>query len=152
MQNRYEDITMYELNLIYLESKYKKVSFQTYGSYQNKAKIINEYFEKIRIKDIDTSNIENFYNYLKNNKKWNYTIEVSNITINNIMYYLYALLNQAKSLKIISVNPCKNKFYIDKQYNAHTTLLVKERYNFLLDLENKRISNLMEIILNIQNL
>lgn len=149
MLNKYKNITMYELNLIFLESKYQQVAYSTYGSYQDKAKIINEYLGDIKVKDIDDSKIENFYKYIKNDKKWNYSKNISSKTVKNIMYYLYTLLNKAKFWNIISINPLETNFNIDKKSEEKSHLFVKERHKLLLDIENRRVSVKISEILDI---
>lgn len=149
MVNKYKNITMYELNLMFLESKYQQVAYSTYGSYQNKAKIINEYLGDIKVKDIDDSKIENFYKHIKNDKIWNYSKNISSRTVKNIMYYLYTLLNKAKFWNIIPINPLETNFNIDKKDEEKSHLFVKERHKLLLDIENRRISVKMSEILDI---
>lgn len=149
MLNKYKDITMYELNLIFLESKYQQVAYSTYGSYQDKAKIINEYLGDIKVKDINDSKIENFYKYIKNDKKWNYSKNISSRTVKNIMYYLYTLLNKAKFWSIISIDLSEISFNVDEKNEENAELFVKEMHNQLLDMENRRISIKMSEILDI---
>lgn len=112
MLNKYKNITMYELNLIFLESKYQQVAYSTYGSYQDKAKVINEYLGDIKVKDVDDLIIEKFYKYIKNDKKWNYSRNISDRTVDNIMYHLDTLL---KFWNIISICLSERSFNIDKK-------------------------------------
>lgn len=149
MVNKYKNITIYELNLMFLESKYQQVAYSTYGSYQNKAKIINEYLGDIKVKDIDDSKIENFYKHIKNDKMLNYSKNISSRTVKNIMYYLYTLLNKAKFWNIIPINPLETNFNIDKEIEEKEKFFVKERHKLLLDIENRRISTKMFEILYI---
>lgn len=149
MLNKYKNITMYELNLLFLELKYQKVSYSTYGSYQDKAKVINEYLGHIKVRDVDDSVIENFYKYIKNNKKWNYSRNISTRTVDNIMYYLYTLLNKAKFWGMISIDSSEINFNIDEKREENAELFLKEMHNQLLDMENRRISIKMSEILDI---
>lgn len=153
MKNNYKEITIYELNLIFLEFKYNQVTYITYGFYQNNSNIINEYLGNYKVKDVNSIIINNFYNYLKFAKKWKYKEKISIITIKNIMSYLNNLLNQAVFWKIISNNPINhnkplNTNYITNYNTNYPNLFVKKRHNLLLDLEFKRISNIMNTMLN----
>lgn len=147
-KNNYKEITIYELNLLYLESKYNQISPSTYGSYQDRAKIINEYMGNLKVRNIDNNIIKNFYNYMKNKKTWNYTDKISDTTINNIMSYLYTLINKAVFWKIISKDSINNPKNISKD-NIKSRLFVKERKDLLFDLEYKRVSNKINNLLNI---
>ncbi len=146
MLNKYKNITMYELNLIFLESKYQQVAYSTYGSYQDKAKVINEYLGDIKVKDVDDLIIEKFYKYIKNDKKWNYSRNISDRTVDNIMYHLDTLL---KFWNIISICLSERSFNIDKKNEEKADLFVREKHKQFLDMENRRITIKMSEILDI---
>lgn len=85
-------MTISELSLIFLENKYNNISYNTYGNYQDRLKIINEYLENIKLKDFRKDRIKDFEMYLNNRRKWKYTLKPSNITINETMNVLNQLL------------------------------------------------------------
>src|SRR5574344_1111826 len=86
------NMTISELSLLFLENKYNKISYNSYGNYQDRLKIINEYLGNIKLRDFRKDRINDFENYLNNERKWNYTFKPSNITINEIMNVLNQLL------------------------------------------------------------
>lgn len=144
-KHNYKEITVYELNLLYLELKYRQVSLATYGAYQDRAKVINEYLGNYKVKNITSSIIDDFHNYMKNNKKWSYSNEISNITINNIMNYLYTLLNKAIFWHIIPEDFMTSKD-CKINLNLKSKKFIKEQNDLLLDIEQKRISEAMNNI------
>lgn len=89
------NMTISELSLIFLENKYNQISYNTYGNYQDRLKIINEYLGNIKLRDFRKDRINDFENYLNNERKCNYTFKPSNITINEIMNVLNQLLKAA---------------------------------------------------------
>lgn len=105
-------MTISELSLIFLENKYNQISYNTYGNYQDRLKIINEYLGNIKLRDFRKDRINDFENYLNNERKWNYTFKPSNITINEIMNVLNQLLKAAIRWNLL-----------DKDYNC----IVKEK-------------------------
>ena len=95
------NMTISELSLLFLEGKYNKISFNAYGSYQDRLKIINEYLGKTKLKDFNKSKIDDFEDYLFNRKKWNYTAEPSEVTVKEIMSTLYLMLKDAIKWKLL---------------------------------------------------
>lgn len=98
------NMTIFELSLIFLENKYKKISLTSYGTYQNRLKIINEYLGNIKLKDFSMDRINDFKNYLNNERKWNYTFKPSNITINEVLNVLKLLLKDAINWSLLDEN------------------------------------------------
>jgi len=109
-----------ELSLIFLENKYNQISYNTYGNYQDRLKIINEYLGNIKLKDFKKERIEDFEKYLNNERKWSYTFKPSKVTINETKNVLNQLLKAAISWKLL-----------DKDYNC----IVKEKVS-----EDERIN------------
>lgn len=124
-------MTIAELSLLFLENKYKRISFNSYGTYQDRLEKINEYLGKIKLKDFNKNKISEFENYLNHERKWNYTAKPSSKTINEIMNVLNQLLKAAVRWNLL-----------DKDYNC----IIKEKTT-----ENERI-NLMELQDKINNL
>ena len=89
------NITIAELSLLFLENKYKKISFNSYGTYQDRLGIINEYLGNIKLKDFNRDRIKDFEIYLNEERKWKYTSKPSNRTIIEIMNVLNQLLKEA---------------------------------------------------------
>ena len=114
------NMTISELSLLFLENKYNKISYNSYGNYQDRLKIINEYLGNIKLRDFRKDRINDFENYLNNERKWNYTFKPSNITINEIMNVLNQLLKAAIRWNLL-----------DKDYNC----IVKEKIS-----EDERIN------------
>lgn len=127
------NMTISELSLLFLENKYKRISFNSYGTYQDRLEKINEYLGNIKLKDFRKDRINDFENYLNNERKWNYTSKPSNKTINEIMNVLNQLLKAAIRWNLL-----------DKDYNC----IVKEKVS-----ENERIKriNLKELQDQINN-
>ena len=118
------NMTVSELSLLFFENKYNSISLNSYGTYQDRLEIINEYLGDIKLKDFRKDRINNFEKYLNNERKWNYTFKPSNKTINEIMNVLNQLLKAAIRWNLL-----------DKDYNC----IAKEKVN-----ENERI-NLKEL-------
>lgn len=114
------NMTISELSLLFLENKYNKISYNTYGNYQDRLKIINEYLGNMKLKDFRKDRIEDFEKYLNNERKWSYTFKPSNITINETKNVLNQLLKAAIRWNLL-----------DKDYNC----IVKEKVS-----ENERIN------------
>ena len=148
MQNNYKNITMNELNLLFLEFKYNQINYKTYGIYQDRAKIVNEYLGDEKVKYIDSEKIDEFRKYLITKRKWKYTKKVSERTVDNVLQYLKLVLENAVFWKIISVNPMKTKVTYKKNNNQSDEEFIKERYELLSNIEHKRISNTMDTLLN----
>lgn len=125
------NMAIYELSLLFLENKYKRISFNSYGTYQDRLKKINEYLGNIKLKDFNKNKIIEFENYLKHERKWNYTDKPSSKTIDEIMNVLNQLLKIAIRWNLL-----------DKDYNC----IIKEKTT-----RNERI-NLMELKNKINNL
>lgn len=124
------NMTVSELSLLFLENKYNSISLNSYGTYQDRLEIINEYLGDIKLKDFRKDRINNFEKYLNNERKWNYTFKPSNKTINEIMNVLNQLLKAAIRWNLL-----------DKDYNC----IAKKKVN-----ENERI-NLKELQDKINN-
>ena len=114
------NMTISELSLLFLENKYNKISYNTYGNYQDRLKIINEYLGNMKLKDFRKDRIKDFEKYLNNERKWSYTFKPSNITINETKNVLNQLLKAAIRWNLL-----------DKDYNC----IVKEKVS-----ENERIN------------
>lgn len=125
------NITIAELSILFLENKYKRISFDSYGTYQDRLEIINEYLGNIKLKDFRKERINDFENYFNNERKWNYTFKPSNKTINEVMNVLNQLLKDATRRNLL-----------DKYYNC----IVKEKVS-----ENERV-NLTELQDQINNI
>lgn len=95
------NITIAELSLLFLENKYKKISFNSYGTYQDRLGIINEYLGNIKLKDFNKDRIKDFENYLNEERKWNHTSKPSNKTIIEVMNVLNQLLKEATRWKLL---------------------------------------------------
>ena len=139
------NMTISELSLLFLENKYNKISYNSYGNYQDRLKIINEYLGNIKLRDFRKDRINDFENYLNNERKWNYTFKPSNITINEIMNVLNQLLKAAIRWNLL-----------DKDYNCIVKEKISEdeRINFkklqdqINDFQKIRITNSVDIIWN----
>ena len=132
------NMTISELSLIFLENKYNKISYNTYGNYQDRLKIINEYLGNIKLRDFRKDRINDFENYLNNERKWNYTFKPSNITINEIMNVLNQLLKAAIRWNFI----VKEKISEDERIN------LKKLQDQINDFQKIRITNSLDIIWN----
>ena len=128
------NMTVSELSLLFLENKYNRISLNSYGTYQDRLEIINEYLGDIKLKDFRKDRINNFEKYLNNERKWNYTFKPSNKTINEIMNVLNQFLKAAIRWNLL-----------DKDYNC----IAKEKVN-----ENERINlkDLQDKINNFQKI
>ena len=139
------NMTISELSLLFLENKYNKISYNSYGNYQDRLKIINEYLGNIKLRDFRKDRINDFENYLNNERKWNYTFKPSNITINETMNVLSQLLKAAIRWNLL-----------DKDYNCIVKEKVSEdeRINLkklqdqINDFQKIRITNSLDIIWN----
>ena len=89
------NLTIAELSFLFLENKYKKISFNSYGTYQDRLEIINEYLGNIKLKDFNKDRIKDFEVYLNEERKWNHTSKPSNRTIIELMNVLNQLLKEA---------------------------------------------------------
>ena len=139
------NMTISELSLLFLENKYNKISYNSYGNYQDRLKIINEYLGNIKLRDFRKDRINDFENYLNNERKWNYTFKPSKVTINETKNVLNQLLKAAISWKLL-----------DKDYNCIVKEKISEdeRINFkklqdqINDFQKIRITNSVDIIWN----
>ena len=125
------NMTIVELSLLFLENKYERIAVKSYGTYQDRLGIINEYLGSIKLKDFRKERIKDFENYLKNERNWNYTFKPSNKTINEIISVLNQLLNEATRWNLL-----------DEEYNC----IVKDKVS-----ENERI-DLIELQNQINNI
>lgn len=139
------NMTISELSLLFLENKYNKISYNSYGNYQDRLKIINEYLGNIKLRDFRKDRINDFENYLNNERKWNYTFKPSNITINEIMNVLNQLLKAASRWNLL-----------DKDYNCivkekiseDERIYLKKLQDQINDFQKIRITNSLDIIWN----
>lgn len=139
------NMTISELSLLFLENKYNKISYNTYGNYQDRLKIINEYLGNIKLRDFRKDRINDFENYLNNERKWNYTFKPSNITINEIMNVLNQLLKAAIRWNLLDKDyNCivKEKISEDERIN------LKKLQDQINDFQKIRITNSLDIIWN----
>ena len=115
MHSDYEKLTIKEVNIIFLKYKYSSIKPSTYGAYQFKAKIINEYFGDELIVNINKEKIRQFEEYLYK-RKWEYTENISKATIKLVIDYLRQLLYEAsKWKKIDAVSQEENEKNIDDE-------------------------------------
>lgn len=98
------NMTIFELSLIFLENKYKKISLTSYGTYQDRLEIINEYLGNIKLKNFNQEKIIDFEKYLIERRKWAYTSKPSNRTINEVMNVLKLLLKDAIKWNLLDKN------------------------------------------------
>lgn len=139
------NMTISELSLIFIENKYNQISYNTYGNYQDRLKIINEYLGNIKLRDFRKDRINDFENYLNNERKWNYTFKPSNITINEIMNVLNQLLKAAIRWNLLDKDyNCivKEKISEDERIN------LKKLQDQINDFQKIRITNSLDIIWN----
>ena len=140
------NMTISELSLLFLENKYNKISYNSYGNYQDRLKIINEYLGNIKLRDFRKDRINDFENYLNNDeRKWNYTFKPSNITINEIMNVLNQLLKAAIRWNLLDKDyNCivKEKISEDERIN------LKKLQDQINDFQKIRITNSLDIIWN----
>lgn len=99
--NKIYDITIKELNLLYLNFKYNNISLNTYSVYQYRSKIVNEYLGEKSLKDINTDTLEKFYIFLRCKKKWDNVDKPSQRMINNVYSYLLLILDYYRTQNII---------------------------------------------------
>ena len=125
------NMTIAELSLLFLENKYERIAAKSYGTYQDRLRIINEYLGSIKLKDFRKERIKDFENYLKNERILNYIFKPSDKTINEIMNVLKQLLNEAIRWNLF-----------DEDYNC----IVKDKVS-----ENERI-NLIKLQNQINNI
>ena len=128
--NKFYDITIKEINILYLNFKYNNISLNTYSIYQYRSKIVNEYLGETNLKDININTLKRFYNFLKYEKKWDNVDKPSNKMINNVYSYLLLILDFYK----------KQKFIIAKKD-------IEFKYKQLLRFEAKKAVNIMNSIL-----
>lgn len=125
------NLTIAELSLLFLENKYKKILFNSYGTYQDRLEIINEYLGNTKLKDFNKDRMNDFEIYLTEERKWSYTSKPSNRTIIEVMNVLNQLLKKAIRWNLLN-----------KDYNC----IVKQKVS-----ENERI-NLTELQDQINNI
>lgn len=138
-------MTISELSLIFLENKYNNISYNTYGNYQDRLKIINEYLGNIKLKDFRKDRIKDFEMYLNNRRKWKYTLKPSNITINETMNVLNQLLKAAISWNLL------NKDYnciVKEKVRKDEKINLKKLQDQINDFQKIRITNSLDKIWN----
>lgn len=138
-------MTISELSLIFLENKYNQISYNTYGNYQDRLKIINEYLGNIKLKDFRKDRIKDFEMYLNNRRKWKYTLKPSNITINETMNVLNQLLKAAISWNLL------NKDYnciVKEKVRKDERINLKKLQDQINDFQKIRITNSLDKIWN----
>lgn len=138
-------MTISELSLIFLENKYNNISYNTYGNYQDRLKIINEYLGNIKLKDFRKDRIKDFEMYLNNQRKWKYTLKPSNITINETMNVLNQLLKAAISWNLL------NKDYnciVKEKVREDERINLKKLQDQINDFQKIRITNSLDKIWN----
>lgn len=139
------NMTISELSLIFLENKYNNISYNTYGNYQDRLKIINEYLGNIKLKDFRKDRIKDFEMYLNNRRKWKYTLKPSNITINETMNVLNQLLKVAISWNLL------NKDYnciVKEKVREDERINLKKLQDQINDFQKIRITNSLDKIWN----
>ena len=139
------NMTISELSLIFLENKYNNISYNTYGNYQDRLKIINEYLGNINLKDFRKDRIKDFEMYLNNRRKWKYTLKPSNITINETMNVLNQLLKAAISWNLL------NKDYnciVKEKVREDERINLKKLQDQINDFQKIRITNSLDKIWN----
>ena len=139
------NMTISELSLLFLENKYNKISYNTYGNYQDRLKIINEYLGNIKLKDFRKDRIKDFEMYLNNQRKWKYTLKPSNITINETMNVLNQLLKAAISWNLL------NKDYnciVKEKVREDERINLKKLQDQINDFQKIRITNSLDKIWN----
>lgn len=99
-------LTFEELTKEYLEIQKDKISITTYITYEQRVLVLNEYLGSIKLKDINTKILDNFYHYLKNDyispktKK-----KIGNTTIQHYYTLVNNILEQAIKWNYIKNNP-----------------------------------------------
>lgn len=99
-------LTFEELTKEYLEIQKDKISITTYITYEQRVLVLNEYLGSIKLKDINTKILDNFYHYLKNDyispktKK-----KLGNTTIQHYYTLVNNILEQAIKWNYIKNNP-----------------------------------------------
>ena len=139
------NMTISELSLLFLENKYNKISYNSYGNYQDRLKIINEYLGNIKLKDFRKDRIKDFEMYLNNQRKWKYTLKPSNITINETMNVLNQLLKAAISWNLL------NKDYnciVKEKVREDERINLKKLQDQINDFQKIRITNSLDKIWN----
>ncbi|MCI8277248.1 MAG: hypothetical protein HFJ46_04925 [Clostridia bacterium] len=136
-------ITISELGILFLELKYKNISMTSYGTYQNRIRIINEYFGNVTLNSITQCNIKEFEYYLINKKKWKYIKKPSNYSVKMIINTLREELNKAISWNLIKEIPQnKNTNIVFTKDESQ----IKNINELLIELEQKRALNKIESI------
>lgn len=138
-------MTISELSLLFLENKYNKISYNTYGNYQDRLKIINEYLGNTKLKDFRKNKIEDFEKYLNNERRWNYTFKPSKVTINKTKSVLNQLLKAAISWNLL------NKDYnciVKENVREDERINLKKLQDQINDFQKIRITNSLDEIWN----
>ena len=138
-------MTISELSLIFLENKYNKISYNTYGNYQDRLKIINEYLGNIKLKYFKKERIEDFEKYLNNERKWNYTFKTSKATINETKNVLNQLLKAAIRWKLLDKN---YHCIVKEKISENERINLKKLQDQINDFQKIRITNSLDKIWN----
>ena len=99
-------LTFKELSEEYLEKQKYKLSPKTYVTYEQRVRIVNTQIGDIKLKDLNTKILENFYFYMKNeyisekSKK-----NISNTTLQHYYTMINNILEQAIKWGYIKQNP-----------------------------------------------
>ena len=102
---------------IWLPSIKSSVEITTYAGYQDKVRIIADYFDNLKIKlcDLKKANIRNFYTYLRT------TRNVNNTTVNSYYTIIHKSLEDGINVfELISVNPAHGLRQKQMQNNIDT--------------------------------
>ena len=102
---------------IWLPSIKSSVEITTYAGYQDKVRIIADYFDNLKIKlcDLKKSDIRNFYTYLRT------TRNVNNTTVNSYYTIIHKSLEDGINVfELISVNPAHGLRQKQMQNNIDT--------------------------------
>lgn len=129
------DLTIKELNILFLGNIYNKVSVITYANYQHNAKIVNEFFQDIKIDSITTKHKKAFTEYLKHNRVWE-TVDCSSIQMVNEIYNYFEKILNWKDKNV-------------EKLLAENNLNIEELYNTIIESEHKRILDKLGKLLEI---
>lgn len=141
-----QDITMYELEELFLELKYEKISLNSYGTYKQRIGIINEFFRNKMISDITKVDLINFERYLRKIRKWNNVDSPAEYSIRAVIYVLNELLNKAIFWNFIKEIPQER---IDKNSESKNIRIpqIKNINDKIIENEKMKIARNMDSIL-----
>lgn len=132
------NLTIAELSLLFLENKYKKISFNSYGTYQDRLGIINEYLGNIKLKDFNKDRIKDFENYLNEERKWNYASKPSNRTVIEVMNVLIQLLKEAIRRNLLDKD---YKCIVMKKVSEKDRINLIELQKHIYSIQKKKLAN-----------